>query len=149
MNRARAWRTRRDRPEGLSLRVFAASLKRWTNPIHGGVRLSGGGMSKPRLSVIAQPATDAATRPLPGEVLERAFNELRDELLSTLCYLLKNAEDAQDVAQEAFLRCLRSQDSLAGVENLRRWIFRVSINVAKDLQRSAWRRSRDRYREGI
>src|SRR6185312_11275428 len=48
--------------------------------------------------------------------------------------------DAQDVAQEAFLRCWRAQDSLPAVQNLRAWIFRVGLNVAKDLQRSAWRR---------
>jgi RNA polymerase sigma-70 factor (ECF subfamily) len=97
-------------------------------------------MSKPRASAVALPATNPATAPQPGELLVRAFNDSRDELLSTLCYLLGNADDAQDVAQEAFLRCWRAQESLAGVENIRAWIFRVSINAAKDLQRSAWRR---------
>jgi RNA polymerase sigma-70 factor, ECF subfamily len=73
-------------------------------------------------------------------VLLRAFNELRDELVSTLWFVLGNPEDAQDVAQEAFLRCWRTQESLAEVQNLRAWIFRVGLNAAKDLQRSAWRR---------
>jgi RNA polymerase sigma-70 factor (ECF subfamily) len=75
-----------------------------------------------------------------GDVLLRTFTELRDELLSTLCFLLGNAEDAQDVAQEVFLRCWRTQDTLPEVQNLRAWIFRVGLNAAKDLQRSAWRR---------
>jgi RNA polymerase sigma-70 factor (ECF subfamily) len=75
-----------------------------------------------------------------GEVLLRAFNDARDELVGTLWYLLGNQEDAQDAAQEAFLRCWRTQDSLADVQNVRAWIFRVALNVAKDLQRSAWRR---------
>jgi RNA polymerase sigma-70 factor (ECF subfamily) len=70
----------------------------------------------------------------------RTFTELRDELVSTLWYILGNRDDAQDVAQEAFLRCWRAQDSLPVVQNLRAWIFRVGLNVAKDLQRSAWRR---------
>jgi RNA polymerase sigma-70 factor (ECF subfamily) len=70
----------------------------------------------------------------------RAFTELRDELVSTLCFLLGNAEDAQDVAQEAFLRCWRTQEGLSEVRNVRAWIFRVGLNAAKDLQRSAWRR---------
>src|SRR4029077_12436057 len=48
--------------------------------------------------------------------------------------------DAQDVAQEAFLRCWRTQEGLPAVQNLRAWIFRVGLNAAKDLQRSAWRR---------
>jgi RNA polymerase sigma-70 factor (ECF subfamily) len=72
--------------------------------------------------------------------LVRAFNELRDELVSTLMYLLGNAEDAQDAAQDAFLKCWRAQDGLPEIQNLRAWIFRVGLNTAKDLQRSAWHR---------
>jgi RNA polymerase sigma-70 factor (ECF subfamily) len=72
--------------------------------------------------------------------LVRTFNGLRDELVSTLWFLLGNQEDAQDIAQEAFLRCWRAQDGLPGIQNLRAWIFRVGLNAAKDLQRSAWRR---------
>jgi RNA polymerase sigma-70 factor (ECF subfamily) len=76
----------------------------------------------------------------PAEVLVRAFNDLRDELVSTLMYLLGNAEDAQDAAQDAFLKCWRAQDGLGEVQNLRAWIFRVGLNTAKDFQRSAWHR---------
>jgi RNA polymerase sigma-70 factor (ECF subfamily) len=75
-----------------------------------------------------------------GETLVRAFTDLRDDLVSTLWFILGNQEDAQDVAQEAFLRCWRTQESLTGVHNLRAWIFRVGLNAAKDLRRSAWRR---------
>ena len=73
-------------------------------------------------------------------MLVRAFNDLRDELVSTLCFILGHQEDAQDAAQEAFLRCWRTREGLPGVQNLRAWIFRVGLNVAKDVRRSAWRR---------
>src|SRR5207244_12376936 len=98
-----------------------------------------GGMSKPAASVCVRPAPGATDGPAPADLL-RTFNELRDELVSTLWFLLGNREDAQDVAQEVFLRCWRTQDRLSGVLNLRAWIFRVGLNAAKDLQRSAWRR---------
>jgi RNA polymerase sigma-70 factor (ECF subfamily) len=65
---------------------------------------------------------------------------MRDELVSTLLYLLGNREDAQDAAQEAFIKCWRTQESLPDVQNLRAWIFRVGLNAAKDMQRSAWNR---------
>ena len=114
-------------------------------------------MSRPASSVCAQPSMDVqpdrttptaerkpangtATPSAWGEVLLRTFNEVRDELISTLWFILGNAEDAQDIAQEVFLRCWRSQDGLPEVQNLRAWIFRVGLNAAKDLQRSAWRR---------
>src|SRR5262249_45190897 len=75
-----------------------------------------------------------------GDEFVRAFNEVRAELVSTLYFVLGNHEDAQDAAQDAFLKCWRTRDGLAGVRNLRAWIFRVGLNAAKDLQRSAWRR---------
>jgi RNA polymerase sigma-70 factor (ECF subfamily) len=122
----------------------------------------GDGMSRPASSVCTQPITDvdaeptldsaanAAPAPVPtngqvepsawAEVLLRTFTEVRDELTSTLWFVLGNAEDAQDIAQEVFLRCWRTKDGLPEVHNLRAWIFRVGLNAAKDLQRSAWRR---------
>ena len=48
-----------------------------------------------------RPAATAADGQLdPGERLVRAFNELRDELISTLLFVLGNREDAHDAAQE-------------------------------------------------
>lgn len=97
-------------------------------------------MSKPGTPTSVQPVTGAAGVPSPGDMLLHAFTELRDDLVSTLWFMLGNREDAHDVAQEAFLRCWRAQASVPEVQNLRAWIFRVGLNVAKDLQRSAWRR---------
>jgi RNA polymerase sigma-70 factor (ECF subfamily) len=77
----------------------------------------------------------------PGEdALVAMFNRVRDELVSTLLYLLGNVDDAQDAAQEAFLKCWRARQTIAEVQNLRAWIFRVGLNAAKDFQRSAWNR---------
>lgn len=97
-------------------------------------------MSKLGTRETVQPAPSADGALPPGEVLVRAFNGIRDELVSTLMFVLGNAEDAQDAAQEAFLKCWRAQDRLAEIQNLRAWIFRVGLNAAKDLQRSAWHR---------
>src|ERR1700730_10908661 len=69
-----------------------------------------------------------------------AFNLMRTELVSTLFFVLGNHDDAQDVAQEVFLKCWRTRATLTDVKNFRAWIFRVSLNAAKDLQRNAWRR---------
>ena len=71
------------------------------------------------------------------------------ELVSTLYFMLGNEEDAQDAAQDAFLKCWRSMDSLADVQNLKAWIFRVGLNAAKDLQKNAWRRRAKQWTEGM
>lgn len=97
-------------------------------------------MSKPSTSVYAPAAAKGPSVETPEDHLLRTFNDLRDELVSTLWFMLGNQEDAQDVAQEAFMRCWRNMESLEKVKNLRAWIFRVGMNAARDLQRSAWRR---------
>src|SRR6478736_5289875 len=69
-----------------------------------------------------------------------AFHALRDELVSTLVYLLGNRDDALDAAQETFLKCWRDLESFASVQNVRAWIFRVGMNTDWDHQLSAWSR---------
>src|SRR5437667_10019053 len=90
------------------------------------------------------PPGSADNRPGIGTLddhgLVKLFNEIRDELVSTLLYMLGNADDAQDAAQEAFLKCWRARQTIPDVQNLRAWIFRVGLNAAKDFQRSAWKR---------
>jgi RNA polymerase sigma-70 factor, ECF subfamily len=68
------------------------------------------------------------------------FNAVRDELVSTLTALLGNGDDAQDAAQDAFIKCWRARDTIANVRNLRAWIFQVGKNAAKDLRRTGWNR---------
>jgi len=97
-------------------------------------------MNKLGASPTTRPASEGDGPLPPEETLVRAFNELRDELVSTLMFLLANRDDAQDAAQDAFLKCWRNLKSLPDVQNLRAWIFRVGLNTAKDMQRSAWHR---------
>src|SRR6266496_3626597 len=74
------------------------------------------------------------------DLLVRTFNALRDELVSTLLFVLGNKDDAQDAAQDVFIKCWGTRDQLHQIQNLRAWIFRIGFNTAKDLQRSAWNR---------
>lgn len=97
-------------------------------------------MNKLGASPTVQPVAGSDGAISSEETLVRVFNELRDELISTLMYLLGNREDAQDAAQDAFLKCWRNCKEVPDIQNLRAWIFRVGLNTAKDMQRSAWHR---------
>jgi len=70
----------------------------------------------------------------------QAFAAARPDLIRTLTRYLGSTDDAQDAVQEAFLKCWRARARTPGILNLRAWIFRVGLNAARDLQRSAWRR---------
>jgi RNA polymerase sigma-70 factor (ECF subfamily) len=78
--------------------------------------------------------------------LEREFEE-RVVDSSTLAFrvalgVLRRREDAEDVAQEAFLRAHRAFASLRDRECFRAWLVRVAFRLALDRQRSERRRLR-------
>jgi RNA polymerase sigma-70 factor (ECF subfamily) len=111
-----------------------------SNPFRALCRLLGRSMTKWGTNSSADQAAGAEGSVRAPTDLLRVFNELRDELVSTLWFMLGNREDAQDAAQEAFLKCWRAQDQLAEIRDLRAWVFRIGLNAARDLQRSAWHR---------
>jgi RNA polymerase sigma-70 factor (ECF subfamily) len=77
-----------------------------------------------------------------SELLEEAFSRHQGELLGTLYYLVGNIEDARDALQEAFVRCWRRRQTVAEVVNLKAWIFRIALNVGRDMRSTAWRKRR-------
>ena len=88
--------------------------------------------------------------PLPSEpaesdvqaVLEEAFARCQDELMGTLYCLVGNREEAQEAYQEAFIRCWRHRETVPRVTNLKAWIFRIALNLGRDIRSTSWRRRR-------
>jgi len=85
-------------------------------------------------------AAPVRSRRSESERLGLVFAENRGALLQMLTGVLGSADDAQDVLQEAFLKCWRVRRRIHRVRNLRAWIYRVGLNAARDFQRNAWRR---------
>jgi len=86
--------------------------------------------------------------------LEREF-ETRLVESSTLAFrvaygVLRHRQDAEDVAQEAFVRAYRGFRELRDRERFRAWLVRMTWRLAIDHQRSDRRReARDRNPEGL
>lgn len=75
------------------------------------------------------------------EFISQLFSEYGDEILR-LCYLyLKNREDAEDAAMEAFSRALSHADGFHGGSQPRTWLVRIAINVCKDMLKASSRRT--------
>lgn len=55
---------------------------------------------------------------------------------------VKCREDAEDITQETFLRLYKSDAEFSTDENVKAWLIRVSINLAKDMLKSAWLKGR-------
>jgi RNA polymerase sigma-70 factor (ECF subfamily) len=49
--------------------------------------------------------------------------------------LLRNREDALEIAQEAFFRAYRKLDSFQGGSSFYTWLYRIAVNIAIDCQR--------------
>jgi RNA polymerase sigma-70 factor (ECF subfamily) len=68
-----------------------------------------------------------------------AFGELvrryQDRLFNTVFRLVDNAEDAQDVVQEAFLNAYQSLESFKGDSLFFTWLYRIAVNTAISLKR--------------
>ncbi len=63
-----------------------------------------------------------------------AFGELvrryQDRLYNTVYRLLDNADDAQDVVQDAFLNAYQSLDGFKGDSQFFTWLYRIAVNTA-------------------
>lgn len=72
---------------------------------------------------------------------EASLAALVDQYAATLYRVaysvLRNAADAEDAVQEAFLRVLRHRDTLGEVRDHRVWLIRIVWNVVLDRKRRA------------
>lgn len=70
------------------------------------------------------------------EAFDQFIRRFEGLVMRTALYLTRNLHDAQDVAQEVYLKIFRQPEALDRVEKLNAWIYRVTVNAARDLQRS-------------
>jgi RNA polymerase sigma-70 factor, ECF subfamily len=81
-----------------------------------------------------------------GELVQRcqagdvsAFQELtsryHQKVFVVIMGLLRNHDDAREVAQETFLRAYRKIGAFQGGSSFYTWIYRIAVNLAIDAQR--------------
>ncbi len=71
---------------------------------------------------------------------ERYVLLYRKSVCTAALYYLKNAEDAEDVAQDVFFRLYTYDGSFESDEQVKAWLLRCAINRSKDILRSHWYR---------
>src|SRR5215813_9021708 len=112
--------------------------------------------------VLIQPVSTARSELVREAAQADARREFEERLAECgpLAYrvargVLKNDADAEDVAQEAFLRAFRKFARLRDRARFRAWLVRISFRIALDRLRSAkrrelreaeWMRERERSR---
>ena len=66
--------------------------------------------------------------------------EYLDSIFRIALNYTKEAADAQDIAQEVFLKLYRENRYFESREHCKHWLIRVAINECKKWSRSPWRR---------
>lgn len=66
----------------------------------------------------------------------RAFDLLtikyRQRIVSLICNFVHNISDAQDIAQEAFIKAYRALPNFRCESSFYTWIYRIAVNTAKN-----------------
>ncbi len=92
--------------------------------------------------MIPSPGTDRLT----DDDMRRIMTEYGAQM-KRVCYLyLKDAALAEDAVQEAFIKIYKHGASFRGESAEKTWIMRITINVCRDMLRTAWLRRIDRTR---
>ena len=66
---------------------------------------------------------------------ERIMSQCERRILRVALRLLNNPQDAQDAAQEVFLRLYKHFGDLDETRGYEPWLYRVTVNVCRDMAR--------------
>lgn len=79
---------------------------------------------------------------IPFDLLVQKYQH---KVYHTCFVMLRNREDAEDVAQEVFLEVHRSIDRFRGEASLSTWIYRIALNRCMDFLRMKKRKKRNLF----
>lgn len=80
---------------------------------------------------------------------EEVFHLYAPRLFRVAYAVCQNREDAEDAAQDAILRYCANQKEFESQEHIKAWLIRVTVNRAKDIRSSFWRRNRTDWQEEL
>jgi len=83
------------------------------------------------------------------EELSKSAAAHRDTVFRVALGYVKNIHDADDVAQNVFMKLYRHEKGFVSSESEKAWLIRVTINESKDLLRSSWKKNRDDLDESL
>jgi RNA polymerase sigma-70 factor (ECF subfamily) len=75
-----------------------------------------------------------------NDSITQAVTKYADMLVRVCFTYMKNIHDAEEIAQEAFIRLIEKQPSFQSDEHQKAWLLRVAINLCKNRLKSPWLR---------
>lgn len=73
--------------------------------------------------------------------VDETFQKYGDRIFSAAFSVCRNRADADDVVQDTLIRYYSMNKEFENEAHLKAWLIRVSVNRAKDISASFWRRN--------
>ena len=81
--------------------------------------------------------------------IKEVIEEYADMVYRIAITRCKNVENAEDIFQEVFIKYNRKSPNFQTKEHEKAWLIRVTINLTKNLNKSAWNRKVEALDENI
>lgn len=78
---------------------------------------------------------------------KKLVNNHKDQVFNTCLGMVKNFEDAEDLAQEVFIEIYKTNSPFRGESSMKTWIYRIAIN--KSLQFIRWKKAEKRHGQAV
>ena len=87
------------------------------------------------------------SRAIEGDLpaFERLVSRYQNKIVGYAARMLSDADEAEDVAQEVFIKAYRSLDSFRGEAMFSTWLYRITTNLCIDRMRAKKRRPQQAY----
>jgi RNA polymerase sigma-70 factor (ECF subfamily) len=69
------------------------------------------------------------------EDFDALISRIEGNVLKTALWLTRNHADAQDVAQEVYIKVFRGINSCKDFKRFDAWVYRITVNAARDFER--------------
>ena len=79
-----------------------------------------------------------------SEELERLMDRYGDEIKRFCTLQLKDSFQAEDAAQDTFVKAWKALDTFRNDSSEKTWLIRIAVNTCRDYQRTGWFRHMDR-----
>lgn len=66
------------------------------------------------------------------DAFDEVINMIEEDVIRTAFYLTRNSADAQDVAQEVYVRLIHNRKKFPELGNFGGWVHRITLNAARD-----------------
>lgn len=74
--------------------------------------------------------------------IETVVEKYKQPLFAAALGVCRNADDADDAVQDAFIKYYQSDKEFDDEKHLRVWLIKVTVNRSKDIISSFWKRNR-------